>query len=114
MQAAAVELNEGTYQQPSKMTVGEWMDIWARDYLGGVKPMTVVNYEQHIKNQIRPALGAIKLEALNTHTIQSFNDLRNPMGRKRDCLQRPSSVSQHSARGAATGRGGGVHPVQSL
>lgn len=84
MQAAAVELNEGTYQQPSKMTVGEWMDIWARDYLGGVKPMTVVNYEQHIKNQIRPALGAIKLEALNTHTIQSFyNDLRKSHGEKK-------------------------------
>ena len=84
MQAAAVELNEGTYQQPSKMTVGEWMDIWARDYLGGVKPMTVVNYEQHIKNQIRPALGAIKLEALNTHTIQSFyNDLRKFHGEKK-------------------------------
>ena len=84
MQAAAVELNEGTYQQPSKMTVGEWMDIWARDYLGGVKPMTVVNYEQHIKNQIRPALGAIKLEALNTHAIQSFyNDLRKSHGEKK-------------------------------
>lgn len=84
MQAAAVALNEGTYQQPSKMTVGEWMDIWARDYLGGVKPMTVLNYEQHIKNQIRPALGAIKLGALNTHTIQNFyNDLRKSHGEKR-------------------------------
>lgn len=77
MQAAAVELNRGTYQEPSKMTVGEWLDIWAKDYLGSVKPATVLSYNQHIKNHIKPALGAVKLENLNTPVIQGFyNDLR--------------------------------------
>ena len=83
MQAAAVELNSGTYKEPLKMTVSEWLDIWLREYLGGVKPMTVLNYTQHVKNHIKPALGAIKLEALNTHEIQSFyNDLQKPHGDK--------------------------------
>ena len=83
MQAAAVELNSGTYKEPLKMTVSEWLDIWLTDYLGGVKPMTVLNYTQHVKNHIKPALGAIKLEALNTHEIQSFyNDLQKPHGDK--------------------------------
>ena len=45
--------------------------------------MTVLNYTQHVKNHIKPALGAIKLEALNTHEIQSFyNDLQKPHGDK--------------------------------
>ena len=61
MQAAAVAVNDGSYQEPSKMTVGEWLDIWARDYLGGVKPMTVRKYNQHINNHINPALGSVKL-----------------------------------------------------
>lgn len=83
MQAAAVALNDGIYQEPSKMTVGAWLDIWQRDYLGSVKPFTVLNYSQHIKNHIKPALGAIKLEALNPHTIQRFyNDLGRPQGDK--------------------------------
>ena len=83
MQAAAVALNDGVYQEPSKMTVGQWLDIWQRDYLGGVKPFTVLNYSQHIKNHIKPALGAIRLEALNPHTIQRFyNDLGKPQGDK--------------------------------
>ena len=43
MQAAAVAVNDGSYQEPSKMTVGEWLDIWARDYLNDVKPVTVVS-----------------------------------------------------------------------
>ena len=40
MQAAAVELNTGTYKEPLKMTVGEWLDIWEKDYLNNVKPRT--------------------------------------------------------------------------
>lgn len=27
MQAIAVDLNNGTYKEPTKMTVGEWLDI---------------------------------------------------------------------------------------
>lgn len=76
LKAATASIDQGTYIAPSKMTVGEWLDIWARDYLGGVKPYTVVAYTGTIKNHIKPALGAIKLSALNAHTIQGFyNDL---------------------------------------
>ena len=38
MQAAAVELAQGTYRDPGKMTLGEWLDIWLADYLGPVSP----------------------------------------------------------------------------
>ena len=76
MQAAAVEINQGTYTAPSKLTVGQWLDIWQRDYLGSVKPKTVVNYSQNIKNHIKPAMGAIKLDALDAPTIQKlYNSL---------------------------------------
>ena len=76
LKAATVAIDEGTYIAPSKMTVGEWLDIWSEEYLGNVKPLTVSAYKTSIKNHLKPNLGAIKLEALNTHTIQSFyNDL---------------------------------------
>lgn len=67
---ATTALDSGTYKEPCKMTVGEWLDVWARDYLGGVKPFTVVSYTGHIKNHIKPALGSVRLETLNAHTIQ--------------------------------------------
>lgn len=48
-----------------------------------VKPATVISYSQHIKNHIKPALGAVKLENLNTPVIQSFyNDLGKAHGDK--------------------------------
>lgn len=34
-------LDAGTYKEPCKMTVGQWLDIWSADYLGGVKPFSV-------------------------------------------------------------------------
>lgn len=83
MQAAAVAINDGTYKDPSKMTVGEWLDIWETEYLGDVKPFTVASYKGQIRNHIKPALGAVKLETLAPHTIQSFyNGLGKPKGDK--------------------------------
>lgn len=72
LQAAAVSLNTGTYTEPSRLTVGGWLDIWAREYLGGVKPSTADIYTRHIKNHIKPALGAVKLAELHPHMVQGF------------------------------------------
>ena len=76
---AVAEVDNGTYQAPSKMTVGQWLDIWQKDYLGGVKPFTAQGYEKNVRVYIKPALGAIKLDALNAHTVQKFiNDMGKP------------------------------------
>ena len=72
MQVAAVAVNTGTYIAPQKMTVGQWMDIWAADYLGGAKPATVTIYKNNIKNHIKPALGAVALSDLRPHMVQTF------------------------------------------
>lgn len=72
MQAVAVEVNRGTYTPPSKMTVGEWLDIWQTEYLGAAKFNTVRIYTSNIKNHIKPALGAVRLDRLHPHTVQMF------------------------------------------
>ena len=72
MQAAAVEVNQGTYTAPQRMTVGQWLDMWAVDYLGSVKPATAGIYRGNIKNHIKPALGAVRLNQLHPHTVQGF------------------------------------------
>lgn len=69
---AIAAIDNGTYTAPSKMTVGQWLDIWQQDYLGSVKPFTVRSYTDQIRNHLKPALGAIRLNTLNAHTIQRF------------------------------------------
>ena len=72
-------LDAGTYIAPSKVTVGQWLDVWQEDYLVNVRPSTVTSYEATIRNHIKPRIGAIRLEALTTHDIQEFyNSLRSP------------------------------------
>lgn len=76
LKAATVALDEGTYIAPNKMTVGEWLDTWAAEYLGNVKPLTVTSYKSTIKIHLKPAIGATKLESLTPHAIQSvYNSL---------------------------------------
>lgn len=72
MQAAAVAVNTGSYITPQKMTVGQWLDTWAADYLGGTKPATGTIYKNNIKNHIKPALGAVLLADLHPHMVQQF------------------------------------------
>lgn len=76
MQKMLVELDEGVYVAPSKLTVKAWLETWLADYNGDVKPATIVSYRQHIKNHIVTALGAVKLSALTPSAVQRFyNDL---------------------------------------
>ncbi len=70
--AVVTDMENGTYIAPSKQTVGQWLDTWADTYLGGVKPHTVVAYKTQISNHIKPNIGAVKLEALDTPTIQQM------------------------------------------
>ena len=72
MQAAAVEVNTGTYTAPQKLTVGQYLDMWQEEYLVNLKPTTKRLYKSYIKNHIRPAFGALKLSDLHPHTVQTF------------------------------------------
>lgn len=72
MQAAAVAINQGTYTAPQRLTVGRWLEIWAAEYLGSVKPNTKRIYTLNVNKHIKPALGAVQLSELHPHTVQSF------------------------------------------
>lgn len=72
MQAVACELNNGTYTNPSTLSVREWFDIWVNDYLGDIKVQTRTSYGAVVKNHIIPSLGAVKLQALTGTQIQNF------------------------------------------
>lgn len=83
LKAALASLDSGTYIAPSKMTVGQWMDLWSDNYLGGVKDSTYAAYNATIRTHIKPGLGAIRIDSLDTHMVQSFyNSLREPTERR--------------------------------
>ncbi|MCR4606689.1 MAG: site-specific integrase [Oscillospiraceae bacterium] len=72
MQAAAVSVNEGSYFEPSKLTVKEWFDTWIDVYCKDKKFATIQQYKSFGKNHICGSLGAVKLSKLTSVQIQQF------------------------------------------
>ena len=66
------EIDNGTYREPSKMTVGEWLDTWQEQYLNDLKPLTKEMYATAVRIHLKPALGMKKLDALLPADIQRF------------------------------------------
>lgn len=69
---AVAALDTGDYFEPSKMYLGEWLNIWMSEYMGDKKYSTVKHYKAQVTTHIKPALGAVKLSQLTPHQIQRF------------------------------------------
>ena len=66
------EMDSGTYAEPSKMKVSQWLDEWLASYTMNIKPATRSAYEEHIRVHIKPSLGDILLKQLSTRDIQQL------------------------------------------
>ena len=80
------EQNIGTFIEPNKITLGEWLDTWLATYkkMGtkGIRRQTYMSYEYHIRVHIKPTLGQIPLRQLQTNTLQKLFNGMLESGRK--------------------------------
>ena len=67
---AMADANHLDDEEAEELTVGQWLTIWQRDFLGNVKPGTAINYEMTLRVHVIPALGEIPLMSLKTPPIQ--------------------------------------------
>ena len=72
LRAVTASVDAGTYIEPQKMPLSQWLDIWLEEYTARIKDSTRSEYRNNIKNHIKPALGALKLCELQPHDIQKF------------------------------------------
>ena len=77
MTAIQRAVDNGTYQAPDKTTVYEWLDEWLKTFCAvKVKPLTYSSYEVAIKNHIKPAIGALKVQAVKgVHVQKLYNGM---------------------------------------
>lgn len=72
------EVDTGTYIEPCKMTLSEWLDTYITDYCTNIKPRTLDSYMTNCSVHIKPVLGNKKLSKLTSLDIQRFyNGLKN-------------------------------------
>lgn len=68
--ATMADANHLDDEEAEELTVGQWLTIWQRDFLGNVKPGTAINYEMTLRVHVIPVLGEISLVGLKTPPIQ--------------------------------------------
>ena len=84
------EIQRGTYLEPNKTTVAQFLDRWLVDVKARVSPKTHERYEQLCRKNIAPLLGAVLLSKL-----------------------KPAQISEAYAKALASGRrkrNGGLSP----
>lgn len=76
------ELQEGTYIEPSGMTVAEFLKKWVNDYgKGSWRQSTLDNYSTIIRLHINPEIGAIPLDKLRPLNLQQLYAVKMEGGR---------------------------------
>ena len=77
MTATQRAIDNGTYQAPDKTTVSEWLDTWMETFCASkLKPLTYSSYEVAIRTHIKPAIGALRLQAVRgVHVQKMYNTM---------------------------------------
>ncbi|MGB9662255.1 MAG: site-specific integrase, partial [Moorellaceae bacterium] len=78
---AKAELQQGTFVEPTRLTFGEWLQVWLEEYKKpAVRPSTWASYEQTIRNHLQPALGHVPLQQLRPEQLQRLYNQKLTQG----------------------------------
>jgi integrase len=70
---ALSDLGRGAFVAPHRLTVGEWLETWLKEYKKpSVRPVTYDSYEMMVRCHIKPALGHLSLKDLRLDQVQRF------------------------------------------
>ena len=107
--AAKAEYNSaGRVFRPSEISVSDYLDYWMENYVKrNLAYNTYLNYENKVRNHIKPLLGGYRLAALEPDTIQRWIDRKKDKGLSRIMLKGLLSCLQGALDYA-------VHPCQYI
>jgi len=76
------DVSRGTYFEPDKITVGEYLDYWLETYARPSVSSTFDSYSDTIRLHIKPALGNVPLAKLTPAHLQGYYSKALKSGRK--------------------------------
>jgi integrase len=76
------ELEKGSFVEPSKTTLKEYLEQWIEDYAKTtLRPSTLQTYKTYINNHIIPSLGSFTIQQLQPMHLQRFYNEKLTNGR---------------------------------
>ncbi len=73
----------GGYQEPTKLTVGEYTEKWLKEMSHCVRPRTLVGYRERLNDYVRPNLGHLPMWAVQPQHMKDLYEQPLQTGRKR-------------------------------
>jgi len=69
------QLDEGTFVDPDRVTLGEYMDDWVRQCEAkGLSPSTIEGYKSIVRAHVKPKLGKVRLQKLTPSQVERLYD----------------------------------------
>jgi len=93
-----LSIERGAYVKPNKITLGEWLRTWLRDYASmNVTDRTLESYASIVERHLIPSLGKVVLTDLHPLHIQDYYGMKRLKGRTdgKGGLSGRSIVYQH-------------------
>lgn len=91
LRAALSAIDNGAWQQPSKLTMAQWLEIWLNDYQSHTTGRTVETYRLVVNKHMVPVFGKVKVSNMNQIHVRRMISTMTKGGSK------PASINQ--ARG---------------
>jgi len=83
LRAVLTRIEGGAHVKPAKMTVGEYLGSWLRDYVAtNTAPSTTDGYSDIVRAHLIPAFGSLPLMALQPSHIQAYYGRMLESGRR--------------------------------
>ena len=83
LRAVLTRIESGAHVKPVKMTVGEYLERWLKEYVAtNTAPTTADGYSDIVKAHLIPALGSLPLTALQPSHIQAYYGRMLESGRR--------------------------------
>lgn len=72
LRAAVAAIDAGTYLEPQRMPLGQWLNLWLEEYCIDTKERTRNTYRSEVETHIIPRLGSVPICELQPHMVQQF------------------------------------------
>jgi integrase len=98
---ALTQVNNDTYINPSKLTLGEWLDTWLKTYQkNSLKETTYSNYMTLTQKHIIPYIGKMQLCKIKTIQLQELYNKLQQDGRviRKESQNQPKGLSAKTVR----------------
>ena len=82
--------------EQKEMTIGEWLDIWLKEYLADVKQGTKIHYESVARLYLKPAFGKVSLSKLRAPMVQKFYNRLQEENRSPKYIKNIHGVLHHA------------------